>query len=442
MPEYPYFPVQTYIHKTPDGHIIFQRREHETRPDRYDINIDGFNIIRRINGNNSTEDIAWKVGLKDKRDFSKINRFISLLSKKVEINSSKSPHNSNLIIFGSANFFTPESVSLELTNKCSFSCDYCYNESSINNDKFLQKPVEILKQLKQIGVQIVEITGGEPSLHPEFLNVLKFATKNFLNVGIITNGFYMSKKVLDTIIKFKDKIFVQINLDASNQIVVDEITGLSGSFQHIIKTIKRLTSKGAMLHVAMVIEKSSQIDDILNTAKLAKELGVLKFGISPVINKGRGKRKILSKRDFNRILEEIEILDKELPDFYTGNMVDRSFLDMNTSHCGAMKRSIAISPRNNIKPCPLSDEIFEIFGRLPDNNLLNLFKSKDFKNIQKLTIPDLISCKKCEFLKYCLGCYVRGIEKAREIGITNCNWLKNEAKDREKAILLEKIIKT
>lgn len=71
----------------------------------------------------------------------------------------------------------PELVDLKITNKCNNGCTYCYQNSTpngVHGNYF--KIWEILGKLKDFKVLEVAIGGGEPTLHPDFWNIIKDAS--------------------------------------------------------------------------------------------------------------------------------------------------------------------------------------------------------------------------------------------------------------------------
>ena len=68
------------------------------------------------------------------------------------------------------------SFQIELTSKCNERCIHCYipHEDklyNIDNNLYFQT----IKQLKDIGIISISLSGGEPMLHPNFLEFLKYA---------------------------------------------------------------------------------------------------------------------------------------------------------------------------------------------------------------------------------------------------------------------------
>jgi hypothetical protein len=70
----------------------------------------------------------------------------------------------------------PELVDLKITNYCPFKCAYCYQSSTEDG---VHADINIIKKymvaMQKSGVFEIAIGGGEPTLHPEFPQILKMA---------------------------------------------------------------------------------------------------------------------------------------------------------------------------------------------------------------------------------------------------------------------------
>lgn len=79
---------------------------------------------------------------------------------------------------------TPELVDIKITDFCPFDCHFCYQDSGQNGKHATLENIEyIVDELAKAEVFEVAIGGGEPTLHPHFLQILK----EFTNRGIVAN---------------------------------------------------------------------------------------------------------------------------------------------------------------------------------------------------------------------------------------------------------------
>jgi molybdenum cofactor biosynthesis enzyme MoaA len=131
---------------------------------------------------------------------------------------------------------------------------------------FLYSSQRIISSLKKIKItgfkEGFHITGGEPTIHPGFFEILGFLRIRFPGerIFLITNGrmFYyedFTRKVLDF-----DKIVLQIAVEGYNARMHDNITGIKGSFEQTVKGITNVLknkSEGRELEIRVVLVKQN-----------------------------------------------------------------------------------------------------------------------------------------------------------------------------------------
>ena len=82
----------------------------------------------------------------------------------------------------------PISVDLRITGRCNLKCMYCFGASNEAKELDLNMWIKILDLLHQNQVQYVVITGGEPTLYPDLLILLKYAKKIGFKIVLSSNG--------------------------------------------------------------------------------------------------------------------------------------------------------------------------------------------------------------------------------------------------------------
>lgn len=73
----------------------------------------------------------------------------------------------------------PYKVFLELTYNCNLRCPHCYIQEDLNKrEKFRDKKeiLNLIDEMEKQGVVELNITGGEATLHPDFLEIIRYAT--------------------------------------------------------------------------------------------------------------------------------------------------------------------------------------------------------------------------------------------------------------------------
>lgn len=84
---------------------------------------------------------------------------------------------------------TPELVDIKITDYCPFNCAYCYQGSTIKGEHASLSSLDvIIKALNNLKVFEVALGGGEPTLHPEFIKILKKFRENHIVPNFTTKS--------------------------------------------------------------------------------------------------------------------------------------------------------------------------------------------------------------------------------------------------------------
>jgi len=80
---------------------------------------------------------------------------------------------------------------VEITDKCNMDCLGCYRnyiETNEGHKRLEDIKAEILFLKKERNVSEITLAGGEPLLHPDIINIIKFISSQSLGAKIFTNG--------------------------------------------------------------------------------------------------------------------------------------------------------------------------------------------------------------------------------------------------------------
>lgn len=145
---------------------------------------------------------------------------------------------------------------LEITDQCNLSCRHCGSNCTANNHTYLP-----LEKIKEVLLQVVKaydareimicITGGEPFLHPDVYDIVRFARRNGFSVGITSNGTLIDEETANKIVSSGiNTIAVSVDGLADSH---DRFRNQKGSFDKAIRGINNLKANGADPQVITVV---------------------------------------------------------------------------------------------------------------------------------------------------------------------------------------------
>ena len=125
----------------------------------------------------------------------------------------------------------PISLQVGPTSRCNLNCSFCSNAKRKNHEDLNPKTLmRIMEQLKSLGLKTVEWTGGgDPTMYKDINSVMSYAYHLGLQQGMITNGVFLKKKIVQENLNRLSWLRVSMNcLDYVPHIELPKIRGILG----------------------------------------------------------------------------------------------------------------------------------------------------------------------------------------------------------------------
>jgi radical SAM protein with 4Fe4S-binding SPASM domain len=290
----------------------------------------------------------------------------------------------------------PDTVYLEVTNRCNLKCKHCY---AIANKSSYELPLHeierLFMRLNEIGTFGVVIGGGEPLIRQDIIDIIDLANNHNLLVGLSTNGSLINEKFIEQV---KNKISnVQISLDGHNAEQHEKLRNVKGIFNGTLESIKLLSDNGFYVTVATVITKDNIrfIDKIID---LAIENGAKCYRAMKLIGTGRA-----SINHLDSINSEVDInCLKKIKAKYSKKIkieIDNEFFYKN-SICPAGMTSISVDYKGYIYPCAFLNDCEFKLGNIKTDDIHDIWlNSKTLERFRQL--DNFLNCDSCDNNKQC-----------------------------------------
>jgi radical SAM protein with 4Fe4S-binding SPASM domain len=168
---------------------------------------------------------------------------------------------------------SPITVEIDPTNLCNHRCAWCVSIEAHTGEKLgLERFSSLIAELKEADVRSVVLKGGgEPTTHPQFIEMLDVLRDAGLAVGLITNGSMPRKGSVEKVAEVCD--WARVSLDAATADVHEAIHG-SKDFAKIIQNIAALTSQGGRTMVGLnFVAEPRNFREMADFTAMAKSLG-------------------------------------------------------------------------------------------------------------------------------------------------------------------------
>jgi mycofactocin radical SAM maturase len=181
----------------------------------------------------------------------------------------------------------PICLTWELTYACNLACVHCLSSSGKRDPRELstRQCMDLVDELQRMQVFYVNIGGGEPTVRPDFWELVDYATSHRVGVKFSTNGVRITPQAA-TRLASSDYVDVQISLDGATAEVNDAIRG-PGSFAMAIRALENLSAAGFQDAKISVVATRHNVDQLDQFAALARRYGAT-LRITRLRPSGRG----------------------------------------------------------------------------------------------------------------------------------------------------------
>ena len=261
-------------------------------------------------------------------------------------------------IWGERERFWPRSISLELNEQCNLHCSHCYRDAGTETRNFLK--AQILDEILGLSgiVRMIELTGGEPTLHPNFSSFVDTLSPHF-ELRLLSNATLLARIPTKTLTSFS---IVSLSMYGYDEQSFYSITGSRG-FSNFEDGVRLLTSLGISIQLTIVANRIV-LDSAEQYVQKMADMGIAKFALGALSEVGRAARDpsslwLLSVEDRKRLVYKFNKACITIPGAPPAPEINSSFY-YNIDHedsfrmaCQAGLDSIVVSPQGNIRPCQL-----------------------------------------------------------------------------------------
>ena len=140
----------------------------------------------------------------------------------------------------------PRLIFWEVTKGCNLRCIHCRataTELSSINDLPSTKALNIIKQVSQLSLPILVLSGGEPLFRKDIFELASYGRDCGLRVALATNGTLVTKEVAHKIVDAGVRR-VSISLDGADAATHDSFRGIVGAFDQAVQGLRNLKALG------------------------------------------------------------------------------------------------------------------------------------------------------------------------------------------------------
>ena len=298
-------------------------------------------------------------------------------------------------------------VGIDIIDGCNLQCRQCYYTKSKKYPRMIS-----LQQMKYIIDKVqnkfseLYILGGEPTLHPDIAEIIKFGLERMPMVILVSNGIKLADENFCKKIAFPG-LSISMHMKSllpKDKGIVDFLTQKRGSFEKNINAWTNVIKcwKGEINVQSNIMKPLVENGCIMETFKWAR-----KYGFEPIIELTKPGPIFKRGNPLDVSLPEIKVLYDSMKSYdetyYPGlksNLLPA--VPPNYGHvCTLVETGIHITVNGDVLPCVAHENIF--LGNIFRDNIEDIMESDIRQAIRDFSEWIVGPCKKCCYFEFCRG---------------------------------------
>lgn len=394
------------------------------------VNESAASILYLCDGSRTIDDMVAILTSKYREDKDKVatyvNNFITSMTKLGHVKMSHTPqHSKCLNIVGSDAYWTPDTIAVELTKNCPLKCRHCYLNAGVGENISLELINKLTVEARNFYLENVQLTGGEPLIHPNFFEILDASCTLNATIHVFTSGYIVNSSIIEKLKNYSSKnIILQVSVDGLEE-YHDSFRGVKGCFNKTLEFIKEMVSSGFKIVVGICIDTQTY-EEIKELCCLLKSIGVSAIRIGAITNQGRAENVLATSASKMQIIRNLQVQLSNEEDSESFNVIFaeealRRLESEYGNNCGMGQTIVKISPTGMVSPCLLSEIVV---GDINGKSLVDIQKEYSRK-FEKLRAPNHRFCAECSKEIICESCINEGLTNKKHVHY--CSWYNSQS---------------
>jgi len=206
-------------------------------------------------------------------------------------------------------------ISWNVTNACQLKCRHCYRDAGERglNELSPSEGLSLIDEIAAAGFKILILSGGEPLMRPDILDLIAHAKAKGMRPVLGTNGLLIDRAMARKL-KSAGLARAGISLDSVHESVHDDFRQLPGAWRGTRAAMDICREEGLDFQVHTTVT-TYNYEDVEKITDLAVTIGAKAHHIFFLVRTGRGKDlpAVISKADYNKLLAKIIKKQAEVP---------------------------------------------------------------------------------------------------------------------------------
>lgn len=213
--------------------------------------------------------------------------------------------------------FVPRLIAWEITRSCNLQCKHCRAAAQAGAYEGELSLGEIKKVIDNVAAHfqpIVILTGGEPMLRPDLLDIVRYTRGAGLRPVMATCGTMLTEDRARELLEAGVQR-ISVSLDGPDAASHDAFRGVPGAFAASLAGIEAARNADLPFQVNTTVTRHN-MNDVARILDLAVKLGAAAFHPFLLVPIGRGKELVddlLNAEEYERVLHQIYDMSQSSP---------------------------------------------------------------------------------------------------------------------------------
>lgn len=322
-----------------------------------------------------------------------------------------------------------------ITGKCNFNCLHCFmaaDNAPMMEEFTWEQCLNLLDECVRCGIQTITLTGGEPMVHPRFMDIVRECAKRHLNIAEInTNGSFITEEMLEEFRALSMDVLIKISYDGIGH--HDWLRNMPGAEEKAIRAIRLCKEKGFRVRVQTNVHRGNlevMFDTVAEMDRLGvEEIRIIRTSETPRWKENGGDQCLGITEYYDEMLRLMERLVQEdfrirvdIWQFAIFNPITGVYhyqpvqggcgkYRESTPVCKGARGTIAVAHTGELVPCNQLAGTFAKMGihcgNVKQTPLSEILAGRDYLDMVTMPVTQVLAhnedCRACQYWKCCMG---------------------------------------
>jgi radical SAM protein with 4Fe4S-binding SPASM domain len=297
---------------------------------------------------------------------------------------------------------------------CNLRCPHCYLEAGrkAENELTTEECLRLIDELKNLGTEMLILTGGEPLLRRDIYDIAKSASSQGIWVVMGTNGVLVTDEVVARMIECGVQ-GVAISIDSLEPAKHNRFRGGPNAWEYSVRALDICRANGLQVLVQTTVMELNYAE-IPQMLAFAHEKGAWSLNLYFLVQTGRGQQMndLSPERTEAMLSNLVDWQDRYRPMLVRSKCApqfkqiayEKGSGGLESGGCMAGTQYCRITPQGDVTPCPY---MTVVAGNVRDQGFGEIWRTSPVLEALRDLARLKGRCGRCEFKELCGGCRCR-----------------------------------